>query len=223
VGVAALVAFGALYIWSFLVVRIHRRTGQRTGWRHRSPCSSGAIALTVVEALTAGESALAMGVVHRGHGAVLAPAAAGALAVFATVVAACGHPAVRRPGWHGTTAAWSSARSPRAWRCSASCSSCSGTCSSAAAREEIADLAVIPGARPLRPRPARPARPHADRDHDEGRARRPLAHCDPDRAAAEIADVERLARDALADVRATVARLPGGVARRTSSPRRGSR
>jgi two-component system sensor histidine kinase DesK len=32
-----------------------------------------------------------------------------------------------------------------------------------------------------------------------------LTHADPDRAAAEIADVERIARDALADVRATVA------------------
>ena len=50
------------------------------------------------------------------------------------------------------------------------------------------------GAGPVRPRPARPARPLAHRDHGQGRARPPADDPRPGRAAAEVADIERLAR-----------------------------
>ena len=65
------------------------------------------------------------------------------------------------------------------------------------------------GAGPDRPRPARHPRPLADGDHGQGRAGRAAAALDRERAGAEVADVERLAREALADVRGTVGAYRG--------------
>ena len=49
-----------------------------------------------------------------------------------------------------------------------------------------------------------------DRHHRQGRAGRAALDVDPERARAEIADLERLSRDALADVRARRRRVPRG-------------
>ena len=60
-------------------------------------------------------------------------------------------------------------------------------------------------AQPVRPRPARHPRPLADRRRGQGGAGRRLTSLDPQRAGTEIADVEWIARQALADVRAAAA------------------
>ena len=66
-----------------------------------------------------------------------------------------------------------------------------------------------------RPGPARHPRSLADRDRGQGGAGPPVARtATPAAAAAEIGDVEQLAREALADVRATASGYPRGVAGR---------
>ena len=91
-----------------------------------------------------------------------------------------------------------------------------------AARLELADLAVAEERTAHRARPPRHARPQPVADRPQERARPAGAPDDPGRAATEIGDVERVAREALASVRDTVS----GYRRRRSpwsSPGRGSR
>ena len=107
--------------------------------------------------------------------------------------------------------------SPR-WRSGASRRSINRNIEVLAVREENARLAARGRAQPVRPRPARHPRPLADRDHGQGRAGQRLLDVDPERARAELADLERLSRDALADVRRAVEgyrelTLPGELAR----------
>jgi two-component system sensor histidine kinase DesK len=204
VGVLALVAFGALYIWSFLVVRILRRTGQRIGWRIRITVLGGAIVLTVVEAFCAGESALAMGVFIVVMGLFSLPLLL-ALAVFATVVAASATLPYVVPGWHGDNGGLVLGTITAGLAMFGVLQLVQRNVQLTAAREEIADLAVSQErgrfARDLHDLLGHTLTVITMKAELAGR----LAHLDPDRAAAEIADVERLARDALADVRATVA------------------
>ena len=83
-----------------------------------------------------------------------------------------------------------------------------------AARRELADARRGRGAGADRARPPRHPRPQpvGHRAQERARAAASLAD-DPARAAAEIGDVERVAREALASVRDTVQRLPPAHAR----------
>jgi two-component system sensor histidine kinase DesK len=204
VGVVALAAFATLYVWSFLVVRILRRTGQRIGWRISVTVLGGAIALTVAEAFCAGESALAMGtfIVVMGLFSLPLPLA---LTVYAAVVAASATLPYVVPGWHGDNGGLVLGTITAGLAMFGVLQLVQRNVQLTAAREEIADLAVSQErgrfARDLHDLLGHTLTVITMKAELAGR----LAHLDPDRAAAEIADVERLARDALADVRATVA------------------
>src|SRR5690348_6272653 len=97
-GVLALVAFGVLYIWTFVVVRILRRSGQRVGRRIQLGVLGTAIVLMVVEAFCAGQSALSMGTFVVVMGLFVLPLRASLALMAAMVVASAGLPYVV-PGW----------------------------------------------------------------------------------------------------------------------------
>jgi two-component system sensor histidine kinase DesK len=204
VGVLALAAFGALYVWSFLVVRILRRTGQRIGWGMRLTVLGGAFALTVVEAFCAGESALAMGVFIVVMSLFSLPLPL-ALVVFAVVVASSAGLPYVVPGWAGDNGGLVLGTITAGLAMFGVLQLIQRNVQLTAAREEIAGLAVSQErgrfARDLHDLLGHSLTVITMKAELAGR----LTHLDPDRAAAEIAEVERLARDALADVRATVA------------------
>jgi two-component system sensor histidine kinase DesK len=204
VGTAALVAFSALYIWSFVVVRVLRREGGRIGWRLRLWVLGTATVLTAVEAFCAGQSALTMGTFVVVMSLFALPLRFALATVFVVVGATAGLPYVI-PGWHTDNGGVVIGTLTAGLAMFGVLQLVQRNVQLTAAREELADLAVSEErgrfARDLHDLLGHSLTVITMKAELAGR----LAHLDPDRAAAEIADVERLARDALADVRATVA------------------
>ena len=204
VGVLALVAFGVLYVWSFLVIRVLRRRGLPAGRPMRLGVLGAAAALTVVEAFCAGQSALTMGtfVVVM---ALFALALRLALVVVVIVVAATAGLPYLVPSWEPDSGGVVLGTITASLAMFGVLQLVQRNVQLSAARQELAAMAVTQErgrfARDLHDLLGHSLTVITMKAELAGR----LTHADPDRAAAEIADVERIARDALADVRATVA------------------
>jgi two-component system sensor histidine kinase DesK len=204
VGTAALVAFGVLYVWSFLVVRVLRREGRPIPLRQRVGVLGTALALTVVEAFCAGQSALTMGTFVVVMALFSLPLRAALMVAVGVVAASAGLPYVV-PGWEPDSGGVVLGTITAGLAMFGVLQLVQRNAQLAAARQELAALAITQErgrfARDLHDILGHSLTVITMKAELAGR----LTHRDPDRAAAEIADVERIARDALADVRATVA------------------
>jgi two-component system, NarL family, sensor histidine kinase DesK len=201
VGAAAVVAFSVAYVLSFVAVRQWRRRGQAV------PRSAGvrflglSVALFVVTAVTVGEQSLAMLVFVAVQSIFVLPRRAGLLGAFACVVV--GEALVHVPGWSGMEGVGFSIAlaSLAMWGVTGMIER---NVELAQAQATITDLAV----QAERTRFARDL--HDILGHSltvltvKAELAGRLVGIDPDRAGHEIADVEQLARQALADVRAAV-------------------
>jgi two-component system, NarL family, sensor histidine kinase DesK len=216
VGMAATVAFAALYLTTFVRLRNRRRLGPFQDWRNAVLMLAGAVALAVVICVGVGQPGEATAVYIAVLAVVSLPSAPG-LAVAATVAVVVYLATIAVPGWDrdggilfGTLAATVAVWGIRQMLLR--------TTALAAAREENARLAV----EEERNRFARDL--HDILGHSltvitvKAELASRLLDVDPERAKLEVADLERLSRDALADVRRAVEgyrelTLPGELAR----------
>ncbi len=202
-GTSAVAGFAVLYVGTFGVVRQRRRAGRRVPAHFRVGVLTAYAALFVVAALSAGESALAMLVFATATVMLVLPIRA-ALAVVALLVVVAELSPRFVPGWEPTgmlsfqilvtaLAMWGVVQLVQR------------NVELALAQQQITELAVSQErtrfARDLHDILGHSLTVLAVKSELAGR----LVHIDADRAAAEIADVERLAREALADVRSAVA------------------
>jgi two-component system sensor histidine kinase DesK len=206
-GVVAILAFGLLYVWSFNSVRSYRRQGRLLPARIRYGVIGASLGLLLVAAAVAGERALAMLVFISVMVMFTLPLRTAAPVVAALVATAEIAPRTV-PGWEPADmlgfqvaitalAMWGVTQLVQR------------NAQLAAAQQELAELAVTNE----RTRFARDL--HDILGHSltvltvKAELAGRLVRLDPDRAEREIAEVERLGRDALADVRAAVAGYRG--------------
>jgi two-component system sensor histidine kinase DesK len=202
-GIAIAVAFSAVYLVSFVQVRGKlRRTGHRLSPRQNLALLGGLSALTVALALTVGESSLTS-LIYVGVTAMFLLPPRAAWAVIAGLAGVTLVLPRLAPGWTprddmilsltaASLAVWGVMRLVER------------NAQLAAAREEIARLAVANErnrfARDLHDLLGHSLTVVSVKAELAGR----LVKLAPDRAEAEIADIQRLAREALADVRSAV-------------------
>jgi len=201
-GVAAVLTFGVEYVFVFVLLGRMRRQGRVPDLRWAVRVLAGSVALFVVAAVTAGQSALAMFVFIAVQGVFLLPRGSG-------MILAAGLIAVEEvlsrtvPGWHPVEGLWISIglAAVAIW---AVRGMIDRNLELARAQATIADLAV----QAERTRFARDL--HDILGHSltvltvKAELAGRLVAIDPTRAAQEIAEVEQLARQALTDVRAAV-------------------
>jgi two-component system, NarL family, sensor histidine kinase DesK len=214
VGVAAVVAFGVAYVWSFMQLRRWRRRGWRVppGWRIAVLGLS--VALFVVAVATVRAQALAILVFVAVQAVFVLPRRAGLVGAGVCVVAA--EALARIPGWSSMEeVGFSVALAAIAmWGVTGMLQR---NVELAQAQARLAELAV----QNERSRFARDL--HDILGHSltvltvKAELAGRLVALDPERAEREIAEVEQLARQAMADVRAAVsgyreASLPGELA-----------
>lgn len=203
VGTTAVVLFGVLYVATFLGVRRIRQAGRRIPMSWRVGVLAADAALVLVVALTAGESSLAMLIFVTVPVMFLLPPRAALVGVAGLVAVAELAPRLV-PGWQPSgwlgfqvvltaLAMWGILRLVER------------NAELAQAQQQITELAVAEErsrfARDLHDILGHSLTVLAVKAELAGR----LVRIDADRAATEIAEVERLARDALADVRSAVA------------------
>jgi two-component system sensor histidine kinase DesK len=201
VGVVAVVGFGAAYVWSFVASRRWRRRGWGVPlwWRVRVFALS--VALFVVAAVAVGEQSLAMLVFVAVQAVFVLPGRAGLIGAFGCVVVA--ESLVRLPGWSSMAGVGFSIAlaSIAMWGVTGMIQR---NVELAQAQRTIAELAVTAE----RSRFARDL--HDILGHSltvltvKAELAGRLVTIDPERAEREIVEVEALARQALADVRAAV-------------------
>ena len=201
-GVAAILVFGLLYVWAFGSVRNYRRAGRLVPNRLRVVAISAAFGLFVVAAWVAGEQALAMLVFIAVMVMFIIPLRY-AIAVILLLIGIAEVGPRLIPGWEPVDslgfqiavtalAMWGITQLVQR------------NAQLAAAQEQIAELAVTNE----RTRFARDL--HDVLGHSltvltvKAELAGRLVRLDPERAEQEIGEVERLGRDALADVRAAV-------------------
>jgi two-component system sensor histidine kinase DesK len=214
VGLIAVVAFGAAYVWSFLLLRRWRRRGWGVPMAWRIRVLGLSVALFVVTALVVGEQSLAMLVFVAVQSIFVLPRRAG-LVGAAVCVVAC-EALVRLPGWSSMEGVGFSVAlaSIAMWGVTGMLQR---NVELAQAQRTIAELAV----QTERTRFARDL--HDILGHSltvltvKAELAGRLVSIDAARAEREIGEVEALARQALADVRAAVAgyrevSLPGELA-----------
>jgi two-component system, NarL family, sensor histidine kinase DesK len=202
VGVVAVVLFGVEYVWSFLQLRRWRRRGWGVplGWRVRMLGLS--VALFVVAAVTVGEQSLAMLVFVAVQSVFVLPSRAGLIGAAACVVAA--ETLVHLPGWSSMEGIGFSIAlaSIAMWGVTGMIQR---NVELAQAQATIAELAVqnerTRFARDLHDILGHSLTVLTVKSELAGR----LVSIDTERAEREIGEVESLARQALADVRAAVA------------------
>jgi two-component system sensor histidine kinase DesK len=214
VGVAAVVAFGAAYVWSFMTLRRWRLRDRPLSLAWRIRVLGLSVALFAVAAVTVGEQSLAMLVFVAVQSVFVLPGRAGLLGAFACVVV--GEALVHLPGWSSMEGIGFSVglAAIAMWGVTGMLQR---NVELAKAQRTIAELAVTAE----RSRFARDL--HDILGHSltvltvKAELAGRLVALDPDRAEREIGEVETLARQALADVRAAVAgyrevSLPGELA-----------
>jgi two-component system, NarL family, sensor histidine kinase DesK len=201
VGVAAVVGFGVAYVLSFMGVRQWRRSGLVVPTPLRVGVLGLSVALFVVTAVTVGEQSLAMLVFVAVQVVFVLPRRAGLVGAAVCVVAA--EALVHVPGWSSMEGAGFSVAlaSIAMWGVTGMIER---NVELARAQATIAEMAV----QTERARFARDL--HDILGHSltvltvKAELAGRLVEIDPERAGQEIAEVEQLARQALADVRAAV-------------------
>jgi two-component system, NarL family, sensor histidine kinase DesK len=202
VGITAVVVFGVAYVWSFLLLRRWRRRGWGVPMAWRVRVLGLSVTLFVVTALTVGEQSLAMLVFVAVQSIFVLPRRAGLVAAGACVVAA--EALVHLPGWSTMEGVGFSIAlaSLAMWGVTGMLQR---NVELAQAQRTIAELAV----QNERTRFARDL--HDILGHSltvltvKAELAGRLVSIDAARAEREIGEVEALARQALADVRAAVA------------------
>jgi two-component system sensor histidine kinase DesK len=204
IGTLALVAFGAIYLWTFWYVRLVRREMRQVGLRRQVVTIAAMVLLIVVTVLIAGEPALVMATFLVVIVLFLLPTRPALIASALILIAVMAVQRVSHGGWTGDdagvivgilTAALAVYGITRLIQRNAQLDQ---------ARRELAALAVAEErerlARDLHDILGHSLTVLAVKAELAGR----LVRLDAERAEREIGEVERLARDALADVRAAV-------------------
>jgi two-component system sensor histidine kinase DesK len=201
VGVVTVVLFGAGYVWSFTVMRRVWRGGSPVPLGERVWMLGLSVALFVVAAVTVGEQSLAMLVFIAVQSVYVLPGRAGLIGAFVCVLV--GEALVRRPGWSSMEGiGFSVALAGIAmWGVTGMIQR---NVELAQAQRTIADMAVTAErnrfARDLHDILGHTLTVLTVKAELAGR----LVALDPRRAEREIGEIEAVARQALADVRAAV-------------------
>ena len=201
-GVVLLIGFSVLYIWAWSRVRVRRQAGTLGTWRGRYGVLAAAFALTLADVLLLGQRAMAMTTFVTVLTMLLLPSPYRLALTGAILVVAFGVTELV-PGWShdGGIMVGLVLTAFIMWGI---VQMLERNAELRRAHEQLADLAVAEErarfARDLHDLLGHSLTLLAIKAELAGR----LVRLDPDRAEAEIAEVERLARDALGDVRAAV-------------------